>query len=148
MKKLNIIILILILAGCLSNAPPSVVGLYGPTPVKQDISGSNAQALVFRVVEFTGEEVFEATKSAMLRLGYNAEVKNEKAGMIAANGYYECGGLRPPVTMAVYIKQINKKPESKFTVILDRHNWSCHSGGEELGANNLVREIQMILSTY
>ena len=148
MKNLSVVSLIFILTSCAS-APPSVAGLYGPDPVSQSISGSNAQALINRVLEFTDEEVFEATKSAMLRLGYNTHGNELKKGMISANGYYECGGsLRPPVTMAVYFKQLNTKPETKLTIILDRHDTQCWGSGESKAANQLATEIQKVLSTY
>jgi hypothetical protein len=148
MKFIKIIIIAGFLSGCAS-APPSVVGLYGPEPVKQDIAGSNAQAIVDRTVEFTKDEVFDATKSAMLRLGYNVEVSNKKEGMVAASGFYtNCGGNKPPVTMAVYIKQVSKKPETKLTILLDRHDYQCWGAGETMAANQLAGEIQKILSTY
>lgn len=138
----------ILLSGCAS-APPSTVGMYGPSPVAQSISGSNAQAIIYRVVNFTSEEVFEATKTAMLRLGYNTETIDPKLGMVTASGFYmNCGGNKPPITMAVYVKQMNKKPETKFTIILDRHDFQCWGAGESMAANDLASEIQKVLSTY
>lgn len=149
MKNLLIIIACsMILAGCAS-APPSAANLYGPNPVSQKIPGSNAQGSAFRGVEFTSEEVYEATKSAMLRLGYNKEYENPEKTMLAASGYYDCGGsLKPPVTMAVYIEPIDARPTTKVTVIVDRHDYQCWGSGEVKAANQLVTEIQKVLSTY
>ncbi len=143
-------LLFLPLVGCLVGAPPpSAVGLYGPNPELQDIPGSNGQGLVTRTVEFTSEEVYEATNTAMLRLGYDAEIKDKNKGMVAGSGFYECAGsLRPPVTMAIYIKQIDTNPTSKITVLVDRHDIQCWGTGETLAANQLVGEILKVLSTY
>lgn len=148
MKKLTVAAFLFLLSAC-TTRPPSTIGLYGSEPVAQKIPGSNAQAIVTRTVEFARGETFEAAKQAMLRLGYNVEEKNEKRGMLTANGDYHCSGAaRTPVTMAVHIQQINNKPETKFTIIMDRHNFECFGGGELRGANQLAQEIQKILSTY
>lgn len=149
MKNIVIaVVTLLISSACATSGPPSAVGLYGPNPVSQNI-GSSAQASVSRNVEFTHDEVFEATKNALLRLGYNVEVTDKKNGMVAASGIYRCRiTISLPSTMAVYIQQLNKKPETKFTVLFDRHDWKCYGGGALLGANSVATEIQKVLSTY
>lgn len=147
MKKLAATVFVLLCA-C-SSAPPSTVGMYGDQPVPQRVPGSNAQGSAFRVVEFSRDEAFEATKKAFLRLGYNVEESNQKIGKITGNGYYQCGGsLRPPVTIAVYAQQISKKPETRVTVIVDRHNYECWGAGERMAAEQLAAEIQKVLSTF
>lgn len=147
MKKLAAVMFVL-LCGC-STAPPSTIGMYGDEPVPQRVSGSNAQGSAFRVVEFSRDEAFEATKKAFLRLGYNVEESNQRIGKITGNGYFRCrGSLRPPVTIAVYSQQISKKPETRVTVIVDRHNIECWGGGESMAAEQLAVEIQKVLSTF
>jgi hypothetical protein len=147
-RILCVISVALLLGSCVS-APPRAVGLYGPEPVKQSIPGSNAQAIVSRSVEFNSEEIFEATKTAILRLGYITEDQDRKKGKIEGSGIYDCGGgNRTPITMAIYIQQINPEPLSKFTIIVDRHSWICWLGGETAAANDLASEVQKVLSTY
>jgi|SRR5687768_15151566 hypothetical protein len=147
MKKLTVASFVF-LSACVS-APPSSVGMYGDQPVPQRVAGSNAQGSSFRVVEFSRDEAFEAAKKAFLRLGYNVEESNPKAGKLTGNGYYQCGGsLRPPVTIAVYAQQVSKKPETRVTVIVDRHNYECWGGGEIRAADQLAVEIQKVLSTF
>jgi len=138
---------LLFLMAC-SSTPPSSIGMYGPAAVAQDISGSNGQAVVFRLVEFTSEEVFEAAKTAMLRLGYNVETKDEQKGKITGSGHYDCISVLPSVTMAIYVKQVSPSPESKFTVVLDNHDFACSINGHTKAANQLTREIQKVLATY
>ncbi len=140
-----------LLSGCGSSVGPSAVGMYGPKPVKQKISGSNEQAIKSRILEFSSEDMYEATKTAMLRLGYQMDVRDEKNQMIAASGPYNCGAPAGPtyITIAVYIKQQNMKPETKITVIVDRQTWICWDGGSpDRAANALLSEIQKVLSTY
>ena len=149
MKTLNrLLASSMFLSACVS-APPSSMGVYGDQPVAQRVAGSNAQGSSFRVVEFSRDEAFEAAKKAFLRLGYNVEESNAQAGKITGNGYYQCGGsLRPPVTIAVYAQQLSRKPETKITVIVDRHNFECWGGGEVKAADQLAVEIQKVLSTF
>lgn len=138
----------LLLAGC-SSAPPTSRGLYGNEPVPAKVRGSNAQAMLTRVLDFSRDEVYEATSKAMLRLGYNAEDKNPSLGRITANGFFQCGGgLMPPITMAVYMKQISSQPETQVTVLLDRHDFQCWGAGETRAADELLVEIQKVLSTF
>jgi hypothetical protein len=147
MKNARLIVLAILLSSC--GGLRSSVGLYGDSPVAQSVPGSNAQAVMSRTVEFSGDETFEATKKAMLRLGYNVEEANPKRSKITGSGIFRCtGSLRTPVTMAIYIEQISRKPESKFTIVLDRHSIDCWGGGETLGANELASEIQKVLSTF
>lgn len=147
MKKLAAA-LVVVLCACVS-APPSAVGKYGDEPVRQQFPGSHAQGSAFRVVEFSRDEAFEAAKKAFLRLGYNVEESNPRIGKLTGNGYYQCGGsLRPPVTIAVYARQISKKPETRVTVIVDRHNYECWGGGEIRAADQIAVEIQKVLSTF
>lgn len=135
-------------AGC-SNAPPTSRGLYAKEPVPVKVRGSNAQALLTRVLDFSKDEVLEATAKAMLRLGYNAEDKDPALGRITANGIFQCGGgLMPPITMAVYAKQISDQPETQVTVLLDRHDYQCWGVGETRAANELLAEIQKVLATF
>jgi len=136
------------LAGCIT-APPTSVGVYSTEPVAQTVRGSNAQAVLTRVLDFSKDEVYEAASKAMLRLGYNAEDKNPQLGRITGNGLFQCGGgLTPPVTMALYARQISPKPETQLTIVLDRHDFQCWAGGENTAANQLLMEIQKVLSTY
>jgi hypothetical protein len=147
MKKLTVASFVFLCA-C-TTAPPSAVGKYGDQPLPQRVPGSNAQGSAFRVVEFSRDEAFEATKKAFLRLGYNVEESNQKIGKITGNGYFQCGGsLRPPVTIAVYAQQISKKPETRVTIIVDRHNYECWGGGEVRAADQMAVEIQKVLSTF
>lgn len=139
---------VVLLTGC-SSAPPTSRGLYGNEPVPTKVRGSNAQALLTRVLDFSKDEVFEAASKAMLRLGYNAEDKNPSLGRITANGFFQCGGgLMPPITMAVYLKQISAQPETQVTVLLDRHDFQCWGVGETRAADELLTEIQKVLSTF
>ena len=69
MAKLMIAIIFGVLISACASAPRSSIGLYGPKPVAQDIKGSSAQYSETRTVNFTRQEVFEATNTALLRLG-------------------------------------------------------------------------------
>ncbi len=142
-RLLCLFIAAMLLVSCAS-APPSAAGLYGPEPVAQDISGSNAQSIVSRTVNYTSEEIFEATKTAMLRLGYIVDEQNQSKGKITGSGTHNCGA----VTMAIYIKQTSPEPSSTYTVIADRHEWYCWLGGEFTIANGLATEIQKVLATF
>jgi len=142
------IVTLLLLSSCYS-PPPRAVGMYGPNPVKQSIPGSNAQAIVSRMVGFNNEEVFEATVTAIQRLAYILEEQKPDTGMVTASGYFDCdAGLLPPVTMAIYIEQIDSSPLTKYTVVLDRHDFQCWINGENAAANEMAREIQKVLATY
>lgn len=137
------------LCSCYSVNRPRAVGLYGPEPVKQSIPGSNAQAIVDRQVEFNSEEVFEASKTALLRLGYIVEEQKPEQNFINGSGRFNCGAdLFPAVTMAIYIEQLDTLPLTKFTIVLDRHEWICWGFGEEMAANEVAREIQKVLATF
>ena len=142
MKKLIVTVLLLFLSGC---AAPSSVGRYGDTPGDASIRGS----AVFRVVQFSRDETMEATNKAFLRLGFTPEERNEKLGRITGGGNYKCGGPSASFTMAVYVQQISNKPETKFTIIVDRHSLlDCWGGGTTMAANALASEILKVLSTY
>lgn len=137
------------LCSCYSSNRPRAVGLYGPDPIKQHIPGSNAQAIVERQVEFNNEEVFEASKTALLRLGYIVEEQKPEQNFINGSGRFNCGmDLFPAVTMAIYIEQLDTTPLTKFTIVLDRHEWICWAFGEEAAANEVAQEIQKVLATY
>jgi hypothetical protein len=136
------------LAGCVT-APPTSVGKYSDQPLERKVPGSNAQAKITRLLDFSKDEVFEAAAKAMLRLGYSAEDKNPQLGRITGNGNYQCGGgLMPPVTMALYANQLSDKPETQLTIIVDRHNFDCWGGGEMRAADQLATEVQKVLSTF
>lgn len=136
------------LAGCTS-APPTSRGLYADEPVRSKVRGSNGQAMLTRAMDFSKDEVYEATAKAMLRLGYNAEDKNPTLGRITANGIFQCGaGLMPPITLAAYIKQVSSQPETQVTLLVDRHDIQCWGGGETRAADALMVEIQKVLSTF
>lgn len=128
--------------------PPPAANLYGPNPIDQKIKGSSGQAKISRTVDFTNEELFEAIKAAMLRLGYEREVSDQQAGKIVGAGYYNCGPVETSVTMAIYFQQTSTAPESKFTILMDRHDFNCWDVGESYAASQLSKEIQKVLSTF
>ena len=143
--------IILLFSGCGSDVGPSAVGMYAPKPIKQKIAGSKEQATKSRTLEFSSEDMYEAAKTALLRLGYQMDVKDEKNLMIAASGAYECGASAGPtyVTIAIYLKEQNTKPETTITVMIDRQTWIGWDGGcPDRAANTLLSEIQKVLSTY
>ncbi len=136
----------LLLVSCTTfspSQPPSAAGLYGPEPVKQEIPGSNAQAIVSRTVNYTHEEVLEAARTAMMRIGYNVQETDPGKGKIAGSKF-NC-----TATAAIYVRQINPEPTSTFTIVLDVYDWMCSANDGEIGiADNLATEIQKVLSTY
>lgn len=148
MKKILLAMMFAMVAAC-STPPPNVTNLYSDKPVAQDIPGSSSQALVSRVFEFSKDEAFEAAKKAVLRLGYYAQHSDEKIGKITGNGYYSCGGsTRTAISFAIYVEQISRKPETKVSVIVDRHSWECWGGGDRSAANKMMEETQKVLSTF
>lgn len=143
MNKLVITALFISLIGC---STPSSVGMYGDKPGSPSVRGS----AIFRVVQFSRDEAMEATNKAFLRLGYTPEERSEKLGRIIGNGNYNCGGGNvTPVTIAVYCQEISNKPETKITIIVDRHSLlACWGGGPTSAANDIAAEIMKILATY
>jgi len=148
MRFLTVFMTLLLLNACSTNAPPSAAGLYGPRPEAQKISGSKAQGKAFRMDDYTREEVFEASNSALLRLGYSTDVSNEVSGIVAGSGYYSCSdSARFPLTLAIYIEQIDTSPLTRYTAFVDRHDIPCSGAGENLAASQIIGEIQKVLST-
>lgn len=152
MNKRSVVLIFSIsflLSSCIAaSPPPPAADLYGPEPVDQKIKGSHGQAKISRVVDFTNEEVFEAIKLAILRLGYEREVSDQQAGKIVGSGLFNCGGIETPVTMVIYFQQISTAPESKFTILLDRHDTNCWGAGESAAVSQFSKEIQKVLSTF
>jgi len=152
MNKRSVVLIISIsylLSACLTPSPPPLAAdLYGPEPIDQKIKGSKGQAKISRTVDFTSEEVYEAIKAAMLRLGYEREISDQQAGKIVGSGLFNCGGIETPVTMAIYFQQTSTAPESKFTILLDRHGTNCWGSGESSAVSQFSKEIQKVLSTF
>lgn len=146
-----IVTMLMGLIGCGTARPPSAVGLYSETPGPQSISGSSKQEVVNRTYAYTADEVMDAVDAAFLRKGLNVEEKNAKKGRINASGYLDliCGAgpCNMGVTIAVYVNQVSPKPSTQMVLVLDRFGMTGW-GGESKAANDLVVEVQKILSTY
>ena len=142
-----------LIAGCssMSGAPPNSAGLYGDQPVKQSIPGSNAEYMGTRTFDYGFADVFEASKTALFRMGYRIDEKDSKKGKITASGMYSpayCGALVVSSTVALYIKQVSPAPETRLTILSDRHTSQCWASGEMYVANDVLGQIQKVLSTY
>lgn len=149
--KALVIVAVFGLGGC-ATTPPSSVGLYGDTAGAQAVKGSSAQTVINRTVPYTAEEVRDAAEAALFRKGLNVEEKNASKGRVTAAGAYRsmCGAgpCNIIVTVAVYSKQISSKPSTRMTLLVDRHTFTGWGGGDSVIANEIVGEIQKILTTY
>jgi len=147
MKPLFILLSALfLLSGCGSSTITSI-GVYGDKPIAQNIKGSYSQGMTSRVVEFTSEECFEATKTALLRKGYNVDSKDMQKGLITASGHLKCENAR--FTVAIYIQQLNNSPESKITIIADKHDLiACQMWFSQGFPAAIATETLQVLSTY
>jgi hypothetical protein len=150
MKPINYLfvsVMYILLSSCASG-PPSSVNLYAPSADGQHKARSTAKGQDSRIVSFSFDDVFEAANEAMFRRGLRIESKDENLGRITANGTYNCNGPVMNATLAVYVEQINKKPESRLTVVVDRYGINCWGGGEKSFANKIAQDVQKVLSTY
>ena len=141
--KVTIFVTLATLIGCGSWAfPPTTIGLYSDIAGPQSIKESVDQAVVERIYPYTASQVMDTAENTLVRMGYNIEEKDVKKGRIT--------GSFPRVskTVAIYVEQINPKPSTKLTLLVDTYNpWRTLGGGDTY-AQRIVREIQRVLITH
>jgi hypothetical protein len=155
-KKISVLVIVaavlVLTTGCFSTPPLRTgVGLYPnqPTPVK--IKGSSKQFSSSRNFPFTFDDVFQAANDNAFRKGLIIEEKNEEAGTIVGNGYWQmiCGagpcGMN--ITYIIYVDEVDDNPTTRLTFLFDRYTITGW-GGEAGVANDFLVEVQKILATY
>jgi hypothetical protein len=131
--------------------PQSTASLYPDRPVEGvKVEGSRKQAVIYRSMPATFDEVFDASTKAAFQKGLEIDFKDRKRGRLSGKGSWQliCGA--GPCTMqmafAVYIQEIDSTPTTKITLYVDRISFTGSGGGEATAANNLIIEIQKIIS--
>jgi hypothetical protein len=118
--------LVLMGQGCVSSVAPSSIGLYGNVAGPQKVKGSSAQAVSTRTVNYDQADTVEAITKSFNMMGLDFEVRDDKTGICTGRGSWNAPGqvtpCTTPYTFAVYVKQIDNKPTSTLTVLIDRHS--------------------------
>jgi len=133
----------------MSSVPPSSIGLYKDQPGR--IKGSKAQASETRMVGSNAEEVADVIGKSFKMIGFDFESRNDKKGLYTGRGVWQAPGqttkCTTPYTFAAYIRQIDSKPTTKLTVLIDRYN-SCYSvmNPEKILLNQVMENFTKILT--
>lgn len=153
-KYILISIWLFTLSGCIGlSTVPSSVGLYSNTPGPQEVDGSNVQVVETRTVSYNYEEVEEAISKSINMLGLKIESKDKKSGKYTGGGNWNAPGqITPcatPYTFAAYIEEIDNKPTTKLTLLVDRHSY-CGAGysPEKILTNQIIGQFHKVLATF
>lgn len=145
--------------GCstMPSPPPSPDTVYSDSGVRKGNVSSYDKFTGTRVFEYSYDDVFEATKTALFRKGFDVSRADKKAGLILAHGSVmrrEMIGVPIPFTASAKIIVVDRKPRTRLTVNADSY-WDIYFGGavrfessaNHLG-NELMADIQKVLTTY
>ena len=135
-------------------ATPNVNSFYGGSaPLK----ATDYQTTKSRVYNYTFDEVFDASVDAIMRTGYSVDVEDREAGLISGSGLNRRHGVNGPlscnITYAIYVEEVNTKPRTKSTVIVDVHSstmflWSAGPETSLIVNSEISDQLQKILASY
>lgn len=154
--RFALIALLAFIAACFSHPnpiPPSSVGLYRDLPGPQNVKGSQLQVVDTCVVNYNPEETAEAITKSFNLMGLNFESMDNKKGLYTGKGNWNAPGQATTCvttyTFAAYVEQIDKKPTSKLTVLIDQQNWCglVYSPARVL-MNQVMANFSKILMTF
>ena len=149
---LTVVVGLMFISGCFAPAPlRSGVGLYPGQPAPVKISGSNKQFSSSRNFPFSFDDVFQAASDTAFEKGLIIEKKNEEAGTITGNGYWQliCGAgpCNMNITYIIYVDEVDDSPTTKLTFMFDRYT-TTGWGGEAGVATKFLIAVQKKLATY
>jgi hypothetical protein len=141
------------LAGCTTfsegTLPASTASLYPDRPGPSVIQGSRKQAIGSRNVPATFDELFDAAHKVAFQRGLDIDHEDRRNGKFSGKGYWQaiCGAgpCKMQVTFAAYIGEIDPKPTSRLTLVLDRHGFMAW-GGEDGAVNDFIIDVQKVLA--
>lgn len=134
-------------------SPPSSAGLYPDSPTDAPVGTSRNHATISRNYNFTHDEVMDAAKNGLLRMGLTSEESSTEKGMINGSGWWprSCNPAMGVYTSSTWVLWINAvSPEvTKVTARLDSHGWNCSNIRVLQGSTQEIHtEIAKVLSTY
>lgn len=141
------------LAGCGTfsegTLPASTATLYPDRPGGEAVPGSRGRGTATRAMPATFEELFDAVQKAVFQKGLEVDHQDKRKGRMSGKGYWQtiCGSgpCKMQVTFAAYIEEVDSKPTTRLTFILDRHGFMAW-GGETGAANDFIIDVQKVLS--
>jgi hypothetical protein len=143
-------------SGCFSagTLPQSTANLYPQEPRQCSIPGSTGQAITSRTMPATFDELFDATIKIAFRRGLEVDYKDIKKGKLSGKGYWQhisgSGPVQLTVVFAAYIEEIDRRPTTKLTIVMDNLSYSDLGTKTRMlreAANNFVIDVQKLLAT-
>jgi hypothetical protein len=129
--------------------PASTANFYPDRPGGAAVPGSRGRGTATRNMPATFDELFDAVHKAAFQKGLDVDNQDRKKGMLSGKGYWQtiCGAgpCRMQVTFAAYIEEVDSKPTTRLTFVLDRHGFMAW-GGEGNAANDFIIDVQKVLS--
>jgi len=143
--------------GCASvgTPPQSTANLYPEKPRESSIPGSGAQAIVSRTMPVTFDELFDATTKAAFHRGLDVDYKNMKEGKLSGKGVWQIvipnwGPKQFPIVFAAYIEEIDQKPTTKLTIVMDYFDRSAQLNKKSFvdrATSDFIIDVQKLLAT-
>lgn len=132
----------LLLVACSHTAPDSK-GLYGPSPVRQQIAGSSDQRTIHRYYQQDLATTVAAIEQTIAAIGFTPGDADEANGKFTAHGILNTasdGGW--PYTLAFYAKQISSTPTTEVHLFVDSHRTSLGGTPSRPAARAIMGELE------
>jgi len=137
-----LIAITLALTACASVAPNSK-GLYGPSPVRQQVAGSSDQRNIHRYYQQDLDTSAQAIKQTIAAIGFTLDESDDSNGKYTAHGILNTasdGGW--PYTLAFYVKQISSTPTTEIHLFVDSHRTSIGGTPSRPAARAIMDELE------